>query len=558
MATLPDPTQIRRETPRPSTTVASYRGGITESAQAQFGADVAKMAEVEGNRIDNAVVEEAYTELRQRRAELSVGEKGYASKKGSSIVRPPEGEKPFLDDYTERFNSAVGGISSRLSARQREKFDALASRERVAFQTDVLSHSMRETEAYNAKANEGAINFEVQQGPKNWKNPTEMNASLDRINRVYDRMIVGDGLPKDAVDALRNATVSKFHTSVISSIEATKEEEGGGVAAARKYFEENKKQILDVEGTGKKITLAENAKVNMQVGLETAEEGLKDPSSTGNLEAIAQKIRKDPRLQGDPDRIDAAISHARTRINERRDTLTQENTAVDRMFDAGIPFGEIEKTTEWDALPAKVKRIFRSRAAGGSEEPTGERLKTYYALVNDPKRLAGMSADEINEYARPLTKAMRASLFDMNSQLKTKPEKVIEAKVDTEAFNVAYAAKVGKSPHDKEQKESVEKARFYVETRVDMAQQQLKRQLTRAEKQAFIDEALQQVETPGRWYGTNKAPLFAVPVEKIAVPAEQRAIIAERLKKHLPKGVEPSELDIQNLYLKEKQLPIGR
>lgn len=552
MATLPDPTQIRRETPRPSTAVASYRGGIAESAQAQFGADVAKMAEVEGNRIDNAVVEEAYTELRQRRAELSVGEKGYASKKGSSIVRPPEGEKPFLDDYTERFNSAVGGISARLSARQREKFDALASRESVAFQTDVLSHSMRETEAYNAKAKEGAINFEMQQGTSD---PSKAPESLDRINRVYDRMIEEDKLPADSVNALRNATLSKFHQTIIDNATAS-----GDTAGAKVYFEANKKQILNAEVVGKEITKAEGAKLDMEVGVSIAEENLKDPAATGDLEAVNRAIRNDPRLKGDVDRIHAAQREAANVFAARRDALNQKDAAVYRMVLDGKPLDQIKRTREFRALSIDAQNKIIEKAKGGSDEATGAKLATFYKLVNDPKRLASMTEDEIVIFGRDknLGNQMTAKLLDMNSQFKNKPEKVIEAKVDTEAFNVAYAAKVGKSPHDKEQKESVEKARFYVETRVDMAQQQLNRQLTRAEKQAFIDEALQQVETPGAWWGTNKAPLFAVPAEKIAVPAEQRAIIAERLKKHLPKGVEPSELDIQNLYLKEKQLPIGR
>lgn len=564
MALIPDPSQIRRDAPRPSTAVASYRGGLAETARAQFGAataqfgaDVAKMAEVEGERIDSSVVEKAYTELRQKRAELSIGEQGYATVKGDRVVHTPEGEKPFVEDYKGRFDAAVEGIASRLSPRQREKFGALAAREGVSFQTDAMTHALREAEAFHADAKEGAINIELQLGAANWNNAEKAGESLDRINAVYDNMILVDGLAADKVDALRATTLSKFHQNIIDQANAA-----GDTAGAKVYFETNKKQILNAEVVGQGITKAEDAKVDMEVGTAVAEENLSDPTTTGDLEAINREIKNDPRLKGDPDRIHAAQREAAAMVSARRDALNQKDAAVYRMVLEDKPLEQIKQTGEYKALSVAAQNKIIEKVEG-KDEPTGARLSTFYKLVNEPKKLAGMTEDEIVIFGRDknLGNSMTTKLLELNSQYKTKPEKIIEAKVDTEAFNVAYRAKVGKDPHEKGQKEGVEKARFYVENRVDAAQRQLGRQLTREEKQAFIDEALQQVETPtsflGFSTGTKPVPLFATPAEKIAVPAEQRAIIVERLKRALPRGVEPTELDIQNLYLKAQQIPLG-
>src|SRR5574340_891897 len=124
MPRLPNPQEQGRVAPTAQRSVASYRAGAVEAAASDFGANLQRMAQEEGDKIAKTQAQEAFNKLRQKQLDLTAGEPadkatgtggGYVHRRGGSVVTTPEGGKPFLDDYREQFKSASDALASGLT-----------------------------------------------------------------------------------------------------------------------------------------------------------------------------------------------------------------------------------------------------------------------------------------------------------------------------------------------------------------------------------------------------------------------------------------------------------
>jgi len=513
MAQLPSPDNIARQGLRAVSGVSTYNGAVEGNAIAQFGTEMMRFVDQESARIDDARVEVATNKLAQRKNELTMAEGGYTSVKGDGVISTPKGGKPFLQDYQERFDAAAREIEQELtSPRQRASFSAVRQRNASAFQADLLTHAMRETEAFKASAREGTINTQMQNATIYALDAGRRDESFAEMNAVFQRMRTVDGLPIEQVTSLQRAAVSKFHTNVINKMLAEKD-----TAAAAAYYAKVKDTLVDDVDIASRIENVRKDDLSFTVGHEVADSFLADPSSTGDVEAMSKALRADPRLAGEPAAIRAAERVVKTRIAERRDSLAQKKGAVYSMMLDGRTLAQVERTPEFTALSQDAKNELRQTIGA----PVGYRqLAKTHALLDAPEKLAAMSTNEIVAYAQDnsLGTAAAQTLVSARNTLQ-KPGKVIDAKVDNVDLQTAFDLYAGDMPKTTE--EDFIRAKAYLRDRITEQQTALQRELTPAERKEAYRRGLREITADG-FFPWSKTRVFK------ATPEDRAAAIAKR------------------------------
>ena len=544
---LPSPDNIARQGLRAVSGVSTYDGAVEGNALAQFGAEMARFVEQESARIDDAKVEVATNKLAQRRAELAMAEGGYTSVKGDGVINTPKGGKPFLQDYQERFDTAAQEIEQELSSpRQRAAFSVARQRNATAFQADLLTHAMRETEAFKASAREGTINTQMQNATIYALDAGRRDEALKEMNAVFERMRTVDGIPVQQVTSLQRAATSKFHTNVINKMLAEKD-----TAAAAEYYAKVKGTLVDDLDVSSRIENVRKDNLSFTVGHEVADSFLESPSSTGDVEAMSKALRDDPRLAGDPAAIRAAEGVVKTRIAERRDSLDQKVGGVYAKILTGRSFAEVERTPEFQALSQDAQNKLREAEA----DPRGyTRLAKTDALLSNPRVLGGMSPAAVLAYAQQNaigTPAAQA-LLKARDELQ-KPAKVMEATADNADLQVAFDLYTGSMP--KTTAEDFIRAKVYLREKLTEQQTAKQGKLTSAERKEVYRKGMREIITDKGFLWDTKVRAYKASPEDRAralaagghTPeevAEARADLAREL------GRAPSEDEVFNFFVR--------
>lgn len=509
MATLPNPDSITRETPRAVSSVESYQGGIEGSAIANAGNEIARFAEAEVARIDDAKVEQAATLLRQRRAELTLGEKGYRSVKGEGVISTPSGEKPFLDTFKERFNSAASEIEQGLnSPRQREIFAKAKAREDVSFQTDLMEHAMKESEAFKATAREGRINLELQNASFYAQEPDQLAESYKGINDVYNRMVLVDNIPADQVAQLRTATLSKFHTTVINELVAA-----GKVGEAQTYFDEakKKKEILNPAISARQLetaTAGVSATENAWAAFDSMypETSNDVPTSDAGITAL-RKYKPD----ASPVEKERFLSAWDDRTSRRKDSFAQRDGAVYNMLAQGASPSKVFASKEFAAL----SDMDQAKVRNSIEKPADYvKLARVDALLSTPQKLYSMTRPEVLAYAQkhalgiPSAQALLAAHTEIQ-----KPSALREAEVDNIDLKNAFLVSGEKVPKDND--ENFIRAKVYMRDALSNAQAAEGRKLTSAERRKVYNDAMKEIVVSKGFFFDTKKPAYELTPEDI-------------------------------------------
>lgn len=194
MAVFPTSADFNRRTPRPSESVASYRTGRAaeigmESAQTQNEQGRQTQATGEmllglGEQLDVAAAQEAVTQLRAKRQEMTIDpEKGFKRLKGGEVMQPGPGGKPLLDELPTGLQSEADAISGKLlSPRAKALFRQAASSETLGFKRDLLTHMDAQTEVFKAQAYKNAqVGFQNRAAQS--IDPAEIEAFADQAYR---------------------------------------------------------------------------------------------------------------------------------------------------------------------------------------------------------------------------------------------------------------------------------------------------------------------------------------------------------------------------------------
>lgn len=121
------------------------------SSAAQQFTKVGGELEKWGDRLDIAQAQDAVNQLRNKRADLTMGDDGFLKVRGGDVLKKgPDGETIFKT-YPQRFQQQVDDIGGKLlSPRAREIYNSRASIELMGYKADVAKHGLSESEKYEA------------------------------------------------------------------------------------------------------------------------------------------------------------------------------------------------------------------------------------------------------------------------------------------------------------------------------------------------------------------------------------------------------------------------
>lgn len=229
MARLNDPLAAKRPVPQQSGGIARLRPEGPSDAEGRgiqtLGAgiesgmeEVFRAQKVEEDRLNTLRAEEAYTKLRERQLDLTLGEEnGFGRIKGSEAV-----SRPILKEWSGRFDSVeqeiLGGLSN---DEQRQRFRLRANVSRLQFKEDILRHLAREGDAYEEQVFKGTVAVEQKNAVARWDSPNDIQTSLDRIKDQVDQRAKRLNWSPEYREAVLKTEHGKVHADVIQQAVAS-------------------------------------------------------------------------------------------------------------------------------------------------------------------------------------------------------------------------------------------------------------------------------------------------------------------------------------------------
>lgn len=279
------------------------------------------------DRFNTTVAEDAFNKLRDRQVDLSVGDNGFATKKGSDAVN-----QPLLKDYGAQFDQAQKEIAGGLqNDEQRAKFNQRAAVASVQFKQDILKHVMSEGATYGKQVLEGTVKTEVRNAQVAWNDPYAVQMARDRVDMSIDNTAKQFGWPKEEIEAVRQAALTQLTTGVVSSAVAN-----GDIEYAKSYYDTHRKDmdlatqnaLLSSIKTGEQRTLVNGYQGDFLLmrdsikGLDELDTRVQGDAKLdeGNRNLLIGRIasRKDlleRRAQVIQDRVDRSVKKAIDQVN---------------------------------------------------------------------------------------------------------------------------------------------------------------------------------------------------------------------------------------------------
>lgn len=308
-----------RPIPRAGSSVAGYRvddsaeavGRATMAAGAVLGREGAQLMvlqEAENKRVDTMRAEDAFTKLREKQLDLTVGpENGFINVKGGDAIN-----RPLFDEYSKRFTSEADLIATSLgNDRQRELFMQRAKVAGLQFGEDVLRHTVKEGDTYANQVFEGTVNTEIRAATAHWMEPNAVALSIERVNAAINTQADRLGLAPEMREARRLEANGKIHSAIVQQALAS-----GNYQYAQDWYEKNKADID--RPTAVAVQKAVEDGTQKQLYADYSANFLASRQSPAGLDELEKRVSGDTTL--DPIRQNALLG----RIISRRETLVNQ------------------------------------------------------------------------------------------------------------------------------------------------------------------------------------------------------------------------------------------
>lgn len=426
--------------------------------------------------------------------------------------------------------------------------------------------------------------------------PEAVAKALTDINERIKLRGAEQGWAPEQVAAEKLARSTVLHASVLDSMVKR------DPAAARAYLarvdaageiDAKAREVIGarLEQTG---ALVDGSNAAGEVWKALGPKTLNAPIDEASMQA---ELRK--RYANDPPRLKAALGALAEMSNAHDKTQAETNAfgvnSVYKALDAGQPLSKVRLTPEFQQLPGDVQ----ARIAEDIEQRTDRRVRRaadaeqmelaryqrqnalalmrnqdkYLALVSDPERFAKMSKNEVAALRPTFGFQATQDLLQHHERLQ-KPGKIIEAKMDNEDFNrIAADLKLdpfgvdAKNPKDRAEKaERLGGLKYRVEKVIDAKQAEVKRELTRPEKEDLMRQEMARtvvVEKGLIFKDRENVPVIALQpdqMKNVVVPVEDAksisAKMAERYARTKDPLFAPTDANVRRWYLMSKS-PAG-
>jgi len=177
------------------------------------GENVADVFIAEEKRINKVRTEDAFTQLRNKQIDLTIGqEDGFKNLKSGDAVKTP-----VLKDWTAKFDGAVQEIAGGLSNdAQKKAFQQRAEVAKSQFTQDILQHQYTQNGVYQTQVMDSTVEAEKNAAAMHWNSPTDAMASLERVKRAVDDYAAANGLTGKVKEAELQKRESQVHLQVIT------------------------------------------------------------------------------------------------------------------------------------------------------------------------------------------------------------------------------------------------------------------------------------------------------------------------------------------------------
>lgn len=493
--------------------------------------------------------------------------------KGKDALERPD-NKSLPDEYGEKMDQIVSDLGGKLgNAAQRQSFNAAAQRQGIQFRGAVSQHMVQQAEVYADQTDKAALDTAVNRGTLLWGDKEALDGSRAAITRAVDAIAKRKGMGTEARDMALVESMTPLHMGVMKSMITA-----GQASEAKRYYDENSAGMtlqarVNMQDTLKGAVVAEVAQTR---GADIA--ARYDYTQTGaaikEIDALSlppeQKvaIRAEVEHRHAVQQSDANVNNAL--MVGKLDTMVQQGMSAaaiqatpefQSVRDKGTTLRAIRERTEHAvSLQAAVEsrdytRVQRLRA---EQEYKGQVAKFAYS---DPAVLSSMRREDVAALTLTLGPSNTHELLQRFDSIAKSPEKLREAKMDHDQFNV-IAKSVGVdsfSPKTDSEKEAVSTMRDRVNGGIDLWQRAHGNQeMPRPEKEKLMREMISiEVLTRGKVYGTNTtnaAGVSEADLKNVVVPPSEVPLIVAHLRgKRGDPEYNPTPEELGRTYIQKKQ-----
>lgn len=412
--------------------------------------------------------------------------------------------------------------------------------------------------------------------------PNEAPMAKSRVVASINALAKTKGWDEETKNAAILEKTSDLHTGVINALLVN------SPAKAQAYYTLNKEEIA-----GKQRTTIEThlkATVDAEAAMSGADNiwsqfGPKRDGDPAQLDVMENEARK--MYAGDANKIKETVAEIRSRVSAFNSSEAERSAAnVNKVMDAyasGTPLSKLKAMPEYLALPgdkkasisdhidakiqANITRAATNEARQDAADLRAERKRqkgaySAYLAYSNPDTLSKLTENEIIAMIPNIGEDKAGSLLTMKRSLAKDQKKIVEAKMDTEDFN-HIATSMGLSPYKpkatEDEKAALGELKFRVEHVIQQRQDEVKRPLTRQEKNDLMRvEAARSVTLEGGWFRSDRqVPVLQMTpddVDKVIIPPADRKKATERLqamRKRFPDdpAYEPNERNLRMMYL---------
>lgn len=331
MAKLVDPSAVERPVPRQIGGRASLQvpgpSGAEGRGMAQLGSDLERghdeiyqAIKIEEERANRLRAEDAYTKLREKQLELTVGkDTGFQHLKGADAA-----SKDVLREWTKRFQDAETQIAGTLgNDEQRRGFKARADVARLQYTEEIYRHLAREGDVYAKEVFDGTMGVEQRNAVAKWDSPNDVNLSIDRIRQAVEERAGRYGWPAEYKNKVINEELGKVHSAVIQQAIAS-----GNHVYAQSWYDKHRSEV-DLQ-TAKNLERVVEDATQKQLFNGYQRDYLAAQASRGALGELEKKVTADGTLD------DARKNVLLGRIQNRQGVLEQRAIAAQDRWERKI------------------------------------------------------------------------------------------------------------------------------------------------------------------------------------------------------------------------------
>ncbi len=551
-------------------------------AVAGVGGQAAQVIEQELQRQNADMVQAAMNDVIMARTRRTVDpQDGFQAVRGGDVLALQDG-KDLPTVYAGRLREDIEAIGKRLTNPAQQRMFKLQTEELLTgFQSKVIDHAGAEAVKFRLSTATGTVDTAQKVMALQWGDPDAVAQAQAAIKDQMAEVGRLQGWSRAETLSKTVEALSPGHAAVVSG--ALQE---GRLDFARGYMERISAEMTPAD----RLRLQQHLKAgDAEVAGSRAADEIwaadgpgADRSAPVNLFAMEAEARK--RFDGQPEKAKAAIAGLRERAQAFNSTQAEfqasNTTAVFRMLDGGASLARVRTSPQWMELPGAQQRQItlsleqeaaarESRAAAreGRELTRLQREQALSLIQNsdaylrygDPEVLAGMSRAQV-EALRPTFGLDGTQHLLAKWDALQKAETRLEARIDKQDFD-AIADRMGLKPFDPKKNEEERRAlgelQYRVETLIDQQQRQLKRPLSRDEKQQLMQRELARTVTVDTWGPWNRQAsviqLTGDDARRVMVPQQDRQQIVEALRQMYQTDprpeFEPTEANIRRLYL---------